>query len=162
MHQKKADKHTNKADKHANATGAVVGDGNTGDNVEQTTTAPAPSHVQEQASGAREEEMTGMNTREAAGPGVPAQDELGDRKTSTPAVSDARERAPEAGEEDMNATNPVDSASAGPVQDSEVPMHGSGVPTHSTLHSNSNPGNETHDVRTTQTMEGSPNTGSYM
>ncbi|CAM6106457.1 unnamed protein product [Calypogeia fissa] len=164
LHQKKADKRTDKADKHANATDATVGDRQTDENIEQTTTDPAMSDVREPTSEAQEEEMTGANTRNVNAPGGPTQEEFGDHNTSTPASSDVPEQVSEAREGDMGTTDSVDDAAPGAVDRNEVPMHGSGVPTHSTLHSDSasNPANDSHDARTTQTMGASPNNGSYM
>lgn len=76
---------------------------------------------------------------------------------STPASSDLPEPASEARDETTD-TNGTTGSATPDSRDSQVPMHGSGVPTHSELHDSG----DARDAHTTQTMGASPNTGSYM
>jgi len=143
LHQPKANK---KADKHADKKGAI--------SEHEAESSPAlASDTQSQPTG----------------------ETLDDRDTSTPPASDIPEPASEERGEttDSNAepaseergeTTDSNAPTSGeadppPIDDSQIPMHGSGVPTHSEVHSD---GSDAHDRNTTQTMGGSPNNESYM
>lgn len=144
LHQKKTDKKAGKgADEPADETGGVAGED------EQTPSTPAT-----------EENLDDTNTS----PDAPEQaSEAGEDMTDTEpkAGEDVTDTEAKAGE-DVTDSNPDSSAAddSSAVPNHEVPMHGSGVPTHSELHGDD--ADNKHDARTTETMNGSGNTGSYM